>query len=90
MNDTITFRSVTPLFDFAMEDGQEFHYVGDVNSATFQVTLKKYPQGPEGFAELMKYADEHRRKALISIHIAPNLVGSIPINGGRSPIILAV
>lgn len=72
MNDTITFRSVTPLFNFQMDDGQEFRYHGDVNGASFEVTLKKYPAGPESFAELVKYADVKRQKSLEQIHLSPN------------------
>jgi len=75
MNDYITFRSVTPLFNLEMEDGQEFRHAGEVESANFEVTLKKYPHGPTSFAELMKYADENLRKSLISIHMPPNLHG---------------
>ena len=71
MNDSVTFRSVTPLFRFEMEDGQVFHYSGVINGATFEVTLKKIPPGLEGFTELMRYADEGVKTSLTSIHMAP-------------------
>ena len=72
MNDTITFRSVTPLFKFEMEDGHEFRYVGVANGASFAVTLRKYPPGLEGFAELVKYADERIQGSLEQIHLSPD------------------
>jgi hypothetical protein len=54
-----------------MGDGQVFHYSGEFNSAKFEISLKKFLPRPEGFAELTKYADERQKKALISIHMAP-------------------
>jgi hypothetical protein len=72
MNNTVTFRSVTPLFNFEMEEGQEFHHTGQLNTSTFNVTVKKYPSSPDGFLELTKYAVDDQRKSLTSIHIAPN------------------
>lgn len=72
MNSSITFRSVTPIFDFEMEDGHEFRHSGQLNDASFDVTLKKYLPGPEGFAELMEYANESQMEACRSIHMSPN------------------
>lgn len=71
MSDTVTFRSVTPIFRFEMEDGQEFHHAGELNNATFQITVKKFLPGPDGFSELTEYADENQKKALTSIHMSP-------------------
>lgn len=71
MNETITFRSVTPLFNFVMEEGVEFRYEGRLNNVEFAVTLKRYPPVPESAEELMKYADERERQHLNGMHMAP-------------------
>lgn len=54
-----------------MEDGLQFHHEGEVNEATFEITLKKYLSDPGGFSDLMKYADENQVKNLTSIHMPP-------------------
>jgi hypothetical protein len=53
-----TFRSITPVFEFALDpDNSVFSHVGCFENADYEITLKRFPQGPESFNELMKYAN---------------------------------
>lgn len=70
MVDEITFRSITPIFNFEFEhDDTEFSHSGEFKKVRFYISLKRYKKTKVGFPdELMKYVDEHYRREPISTH----------------------
>ncbi len=70
--DTITFRTVTPIFEFEFEDKSDiFDYSGSLNDASYNITLKFYPQGTETFEELVKFVAVDYRNELTAIYMHP-------------------
>lgn len=70
MSNTVTFRTITPIFSFVTSDASPFVHSGTYKDADYSITLKQYPQGKESFAELMTFADDATQNALKSIHIS--------------------
>ncbi len=70
MSDTVTFRTITPIFRFVTSDASPFVHSGSYKDAEYSITLKQYPQGKESFDELMAFAEDATRNALTAIHIS--------------------
>jgi len=65
----ITFRSITPVHNFAFEqDDIQFLHSGNYKSATYSASLKKYERTTAGFHELMRGADEWAREHLVLMY----------------------
>ena len=70
----ITFRSITPAFEFALEPEESvFSHSGKYENADFDITLRRFPHGQESFDELMKYS--HHKDKHTSIHLPPGWLG---------------
>ena len=74
MEDKVTFRSITPVFNYPPAGRPPFVRSGRYRGAEFEISLKWYPPGKEGFEALTKCANEHERNGLQSIHLCHHAI----------------